>query len=104
MYWKVLKDNKIIDVLNNLIFVKYQKKHNIMIVCNRQEAQGIISSNGDYVWHVFGLRDLPVDGYDTVDLVEIDRYEYDKLKMLGLKTPNEIIDSYTLMLLEDGIL
>ncbi len=104
MYYKVLKDNKVIDVLDRLIFVKYQQKHGIMLVCDKSEAQAIMSSDGVYAWHVAGLYRIPVDGYDTVKLVAIDEYEYKQLKILGLKTPEEIIDAYTLLLLEDDVL
>ena len=104
MYYKVLKNDKVIDVLDHLSFVKYQKKHKIMIACEKSEAQAIVSSCGDYIWHVYGLYSIPVDGYDTVEIVEIDKYEYNQLKVLNLKTPEEIIDEYTLSLLEGGIL
>lgn len=104
MYYKVVKNNKVIDVLYRLIFVKYQQKHNIMIACEESQAQAIISSDGEYVWHVKGLYRIPVDGYDTVELIEIDEYEYKRLKVLNFKTPEEIIDEYTLLLIEGGIL
>lgn len=104
MYYKVLKDGKVIDVLDHLIFVKYQKKHNIMILCEESEAQAIVSSDGLYIWHVNWLLNIPVNGYDTVNLEEIDKYEYEQLKVLNYKTPQEIIDAYTLSLLEGGIL
>ena len=104
MYYKVLKNNKVIDVLDRLVFVKYQKKHGIMLVCEEQDAQAIMSSDGVYVWHVAGLYHIPVGGYDTVELVEIDVYEYKQLKSLNMKTLEEIIDEYTLLLLEDNIL
>lgn len=104
MYYKVLKENRVIDVLDHLSFVKYQQKHKIMIVCSESEAQAIISSDGEYIWHVIGLYNIPIDGYDTVELVEIDEYEYKQLKMLNLKTPEEIIDEYTLLLIDGGVL
>lgn len=104
MYYKVLKDGKVIDVLDHLTFVKYQKKHDIMILCEESEAQAIVSSDGSYVWHLDWLLNIPVAGYDTVELVEVDEYEYKQLKMLNCKTPQEIIDAYTLSLLEGGIL
>ena len=104
MYYKVLKDNRVIDVLDHLIFVKHQAKHNIMLLCDKSEAQAIVSSDGLYFWHIPGLYRIPVDGYDTVELVEIDEYEYKQLKMLNMKTPEEILDEYTLLLLEGGIL
>lgn len=104
MYYKVLKDDRVIDVLDRLVFVKHQAKHNIMLLCDKSEAQGIISSDRKIIWHIAWLYEMPVDGYDTVELVEIDEHEYNKLKMLNLKTPEEIIDAYTLQLLEGGIL
>ena len=104
MYYKVLKDNKVIDVLDHLTFVKYKPKHQIMVACVKSEAQAIISSDGEHIWHVYGLYAIPVDGYDTVELVDIDEYEYKQLKALNLKTPQEIIDEYTLLLIEGGIL
>ena len=104
MYYKVLKNDKVIDVLDHLSFVKYQEKHKIMIACEKSKAQAIISSDGEYIWHVPGLYKIPTDGYDSVDLVEIDEYEYNQLKVLNYKTPEEIIDAYTLSLFEGGIL
>lgn len=104
MFYKVLKNGRVIDVLDRLTFVKYQPKHKIMIACERNEAQAIISSNGEYIWHVHGLYNIPADGYDTVELVKINEYEYKQLKMLNMKTPQEIIDEYTLFLIEGGIL
>ena len=104
MYYKVLKDGQVIDVLDHLVFVKYQKKHNIMLLCEESEAQAIVSSDGSYVWHLDWLLNIPVDGYDTADLKEIDKYEYEQLKILNYKTPQEIIDEYTLLLIEGGIL
>lgn len=104
MYYKVLKDGKVIDVLDRLVFVKYQKKHDIMLLCDQSEAQAIVSSDGSYIWHVKWLYKIPVDGYDTVDLVEVNKYEYNRLKVLNMRTPEEILDEYTLQLIEGGIL
>ena len=104
MYYKVLKDNRVIDVLDHLIFVKHQEKHNIMLLCDQSEAQAIVSSDGVYFWHIPGLYRIPVDGYNTVELVEIDEYEYKQLKMLNLKDPEAIIDEFVMSLVEGGII
>ena len=104
MYYKVLKDNKVIDVLDRLNFVKYQPKHGIMIACAKNEAQAIVSSDGDYIWHVRGLYKIPVDGYETVEIQTIDEFEYRQLRILNLKSPEAIIDEYNLLLLEMGVL
>lgn len=104
MYYKVLKDNKVIDVLDHLTYLKWQPKNKIMLLSDLNEAQAILGSNGNTIWHVEGLYDLPVSGYDTVKLIEIDEYEYKQLKMLNGKTPEEIIDEFVLSLITDNVI
>lgn len=104
MFYKVIYNNKVIDVLDKLIFLKYQKKYNRMILCDEYEAQAIMSSNEKHIWHVKTLYKIPVDGYDTVELVKIDKYEYEQLKAPKVKSPEEIIDEYNLLLLELGVI
>lgn len=100
MYYKVIKDNKIIDVLDELIFLKYQKKYNRMVFCKKEEAQAIFSSNGSHIWHEEGLYEIPISGYDTVRITEIDEYEYKRLKLLHCMTSEEIIDTVISRLIE----
>lgn len=104
MYYKVMKDNKVIDVLDNLVYLKWQDKHKIMVLTDEKDAQAILSSDNKYIWHVDGMYDVPVEKYDTVELIEIDKYEYTQLKILNMKSPTEIIDQYTEMLLEMGVI
>lgn len=103
-YYKVMKDNKVIDVLDKLIFFKYQKKHGIMEHCDINEAQAILSSDSKHIWHEETLYQIPVEGYDTVSIEPIDKFEYNKLKMLNMKSAEEIIDEFLLSLIEGGIL
>lgn len=104
MYYKVIKNNKVIDVLEKLIFLKYQPKHQIMVICDESEAQAILSSDNNTIWHETSLYKIPVDGYDTVTIEEIDKYEYQSLKVLNMKTPEEILDAFVLSLIREGIL
>ena len=104
MYYKVLKNNKVIDVLDKLIYLKYQPKHKIMVLCGEDDAQAILGSDGNTIWHEETLYNVPVEGYDTVSLVPIDIYEYKTLKALNGKTPEEIIDAFVLSLLEENII
>lgn len=104
MYYKVIKNGKVIDVLDKLVFLKYQKKHDRMLLCNEEDAQAFLSSDGTHIWHEKSLHKVPIDKYDTVDLVEIDIYEYNQLRCLNLKTPEEILEEYTLLLFQEGIL
>ena len=104
MYYKVIKNNKVIDVLDHLTYLKWQKKNKIMLLSDLNEAQAILGSDGNTIWHVEGFYDLPVDGYETVKICEIDKYEYKQLKMLSGKTPEQIIDEYNLLLLDMGVI
>lgn len=99
MYYKVIKNNRVIDVLDRLTFVKYQEKNNRMLLCSEDEAQGFLSSDQTKIWHESSLYKIPVPGYDTVEIEPIDIYEYESLKALNYKTPQEIIDAYTLEIL-----
>ena len=75
-----------------------------MVFSDENDAQAILSSDKNTIWHERTLYNVPVSGYDTVDVIEIDEYEYKQLKMLNGKTPQEIADEVILSLLESGII
>ena len=104
MFYKVIKDNKVIDVLDHLTYLKWQPKHKIWILSDINEAQAILGSDGNTIWHEATLYNIPVEGYDTVSLVPIDEHEFKQLRVLNMKTPEQIIDEYNLLLLEMGVL
>lgn len=79
MFYKVMKDGKIVDLLNKLVYVKYQKKHDILLICDIEEAQGVLSSNGETAWHIDGLYYFKEDT-TVYEIEEISKYEYNKLK------------------------
>ena len=109
MYYKGLKNNRVIDVLDNLIYLKWQDKHKTMILSDENEAQAILSSfpflfvsSINVINSPKILEILPADF--VVELVEIDEYEYKQLKMLNGKTTDEILDAYTLLLIDEGVI
>ena len=104
MYYKIIKDSKVIDVLDELRFIKYNTISHRIVFSHVENAEGILSSDRRTAWHLRGLRALPVPGYDTVDAIEITKEEYHRLKALNGRTPEEIIDEYTLSLIEEGLL
>ena len=106
MYYKVIKDNKVIDVLDHLTYLKWQPKNKIMLLSDEGEAQAVLGSDNNTIWHVEGFYDLPIEAgvYEIVSVKEIDEHEYKQLKMLNLSTPEEIIDSFVLSLLENEII
>lgn len=104
MYYKVIKDNRVIDVLDSLIYLKWQPKHKIMVLTDENDAQAILSSDKNTIWHEKTLYKVPVDGYETVELIPIDEFEFKQLRVLNMKSPEQIIDEYNLLLLEMGVI
>ena len=104
MYYKVLKNNKVIDVLDNLIYLKWEPKHKIMVLTGEDDAQAILSSDKNSVWHEKTLYRVPVEGYETVTVEPIEEFEYKQLKMLNCRSLNEILDEYTLLLISEGVI
>lgn len=102
-YYKVVRGGTVIDVLTGFEFVKYDARHDDTYFCDRDHAEGFLSSDRS---RVYRIKSMPVGAkqYDTVLIYEIDKYEYEQLVALTLKTPQEIIDAYTLTLLNGGIL
>lgn len=108
MFYKVVKDGKVVDVLDSLVFLKYQKKHNRMQFCDENEAEAIFSSDRKSIWHEESLYNIPVSGYDTVKIESIDKDEYEqeykRLKILNGMSVQEILDTYTLFLIQEGVI
>lgn len=105
MFYKVMKNNKVIDVLDYITYLKWESKHKIWILSDENEAQAILLSDGNTIVHERSLYNVPVEvNVDTVDLIEIDSFEYSQLKVLNLKTPEAIIDEFLANLLEEGVI
>lgn len=106
MYYKVVKDNNVIDVLDHLKYFKWQPKHKIMLLTDITDAQVVLSSDESTFWHTETLYKLPDDApkFEIVEIKEIPEHEYRQLKALNMKTPEEIIDEFLLTLFENGIL
>ena len=80
-YYKVIKDGEVIDV--NHVFLKWQRKHNILLSCQAVEGQFIQSSDGNNIWRVDWLNRLPEDfpgSYESIEAVEITAEEYEELR------------------------
>ena len=106
-YYKVIMNDKPIDVLNQeeLCYLKYNSKHKQMFnALGIQDAQAIYSSDRKRIWHEISLLEIPVSGYEDVKLIEIDKYEYNRLKFELTCNVEDLLDSYTLLLIERGVL
>lgn len=90
MYYMVIKDKTIIDVLSNVIFVRTQVVHNRLMVCNQEYAEGILSSDTNTIYYASDFIEENVKNYPVVSLVEIDEEKYNSL--LEVLELNKTID------------
>lgn len=104
MFYKVIYNKRVVDVLDRLVYCKYQLKHKILVSCNQKEAQGILSSDGDSAYHTSDCLPFPVDSYPTVTVEEITDAEYKTLSRSLIKTPEEIAEELMLDLIKRGAL
>lgn len=77
IYYKILKDGVVVDVNN--VFLCWQKKHQIMIVCEPEKAQFIQKSDQSEIYRVDWLNPVPPElepKYQLVEAEPIPELEY----------------------------
>lgn len=103
MYYKLIENGKIVDVLKNPHYVKWQRKNNTLVSCEENEADGVLSSHCVRAYQiVLGNKDRFAG---VVEMVEITQSEYNELSKIypdhdniyGIpdETYHAIIDDYT---------
>lgn len=82
--YKVLYDNITIDVIKRPIHCRYVPNSKRTIRTDRVSANCVVSSDGSEIYHLRGTSAIP-EGYKSVELIEIDRDEYDYLQSLVIE-------------------
>lgn len=80
MFYKIIKDNKIVDVNNE--FFKLQRKHNLLINTDYKHAEFICSSDGVNLYTTSWTSEPAYGNKNSqyVEAVLIDQDEYNQLK------------------------
>lgn len=81
-YYKFISNDKIVDVLEDPVWVK-QSGNNLIIRCDVKEAMGVVSSDASTILHISGAKDFS-DGdiHEEVSVADITADEYEELKVL----------------------
>ena len=103
MFYKILKNNEIIDIQNKLIYVRKSRSGTI-VCCSLSNANGIALEDG--IYHLNGLPEFPLGTYETVEANEITKNEYIELaQQLGIDVPEAIpTQEERITALEDAML
>lgn len=80
--YKVVYKDVIIDVLKKPIYCRYFLNSSRKIRTDETSANCIISSKGDETYHLAGRSPFMPESYKSVELIPIDKIEYDYLKSL----------------------
>lgn len=78
-FYKIIKDNKVIDVNNK--FFKFLKKRLIPISCDSNDAEVVISSDGNKYYTADWMKPAPAQlNVELVKIFIISEEEYNSLK------------------------
>lgn len=75
MYYKILNNNKVIDVLCDLRYVRFQERNSITITTKfKEKAMGILSSDQSKIYHTKSMIEFPKDkqGKYLVDFINVE--------------------------------
>ena len=96
MFYKIIYNNFVLDILDSPVYVKYSYKSKRFIVTDVTSADGVMSSNRDVVYL---FRDIVDVESKIVKMIEIPESEYMNIKSNIVKPINangQVIDISTL--------
>lgn len=77
--YKVMCNDIVIDLLKKVVYVRKLKTQNKQVVTDSGSANGVLSSNNEKTYHLYGTENVYGDDVLTVRLVKIDKAEYEAL-------------------------
>lgn len=78
--YKIIFNNLIIDVMEKPRYVRFLPKSRRIVGTDRLAATGIMSSNGEEVYHLEGKTNNYPEKLKTVQLIKIEKEEFECLK------------------------
>ena len=78
--YKVIFNNLVIDIMENPRYVRLLPKSRRVVGTDRLAATGIMSSNGEEVYHLEGKTNNYPEKLKTVQLIKIEKEEFERLK------------------------
>lgn len=77
--YKILIGDTIAGVIDAPIFVRYQLRNKKVVVCSKEQAQGILSPDGTTVFQMEGMDVIPGTKYEVATIIPIAEDEYQTL-------------------------
>ena len=82
MYFKIIYNALVIDILDSVQYVRWLKRGKKFVKTEMTSANGILASDGINIYHVEGMPEFDGMGnYKTVHMLQIEKEEYDRLSL-----------------------
>ena len=78
--YKVIFNNLVIDIMEKPRYTRFLPKSQRVVGTDRLAATGIMSSNGEEVYHLEGKTNNYPEKLKTVQLIKIEKEEFERLK------------------------
>ena len=78
--YKVIFNNLVIDIMEQPRYTRFLPKSGRVVGTDRLAATGIMSSNGEEVYHLEGKTNNYPEKLKTVQLIKIEKEEFERLK------------------------
>lgn len=78
--YKVIFNNLVIDIMEKPRYTRFLPKSERVVGTDRLAATGVMSSNGEEVYHLEGKTNNYPEKLKTVQLVKIEKEEFERLK------------------------
>lgn len=93
MKYKIVKDNTVVDIVDNPLWL--MPYNNMLVVCEPEEATGVLSSDGSIAYHINGMEKSDLYAEDTIVIQISDEEAEDIKKIMDLggevNNENEIV-------------
>ena len=78
--YKVIFNNLVIDIMEKPRYTRFLPKSQRVVGTDRLAATGIMSSNGEEIYHLEGKTNNYPEKLKTVQLIKIEKEEFERLK------------------------
>lgn len=89
--YKVIFNNLVIDIMEKPRYTRFLPKSQRVVGTDRLAATGIMSSNGEEVYHLEGKTNNYPEKLKTVQLIKIEKEEFERLKSQKTEIKEEIL-------------
>lgn len=91
--YKVVFNNLIIDIMEKPRYTRFLPKSQRVVGTDRLAATGIMSSNGEEIYHLEGKMNNYPEKLKTVQLIKIEKEEFERLKSQKIEIKEETLVS-----------